>query len=430
MSNTKQRFFYGYFVLFACFLAQVISSGIITYCFSVYVKPLTDTFGWSRAGLMAGSTVMNLASGFAAPVVGRLINRWGSRFVIALGSLITGSGFALLSLTNDTWHFYLFYAVVGIGWATMGIVPTSAVVSNWFKRRRGFAIGILGAGIGVGGFLMPLLTSVILIPNFGWRTSYFITGLIPAIVMIPVSLLVIRERPEEMGLLPDNDTNIHVMEKVRKNAAPERSLTFSEAVRTIPFWLMFIAFLTFSFANQSIFQNHAPHLQQIGFADAIAASAISISGIGSAFGKFGLGWLCDFVSSKYALVLGILFQASAVFILMNIKPDSPVFLVWTYAILLGLGVGSWLPAQSMTTSTIFGLGSYGTIFGVINLSSMIGGALGPLLAGMIFDANGSYYWAFIAAFGFYAIALPTIMLVRRPKINRDEVKAMAERQRV
>ena len=221
-----------------------------------------------------------------------------------------------------------------------------------------------------------------------------------------------------MGLLPDGDTSVHVVEKVRKNAAPETSLTLPQALRTIPFWLMFTAFLTFSFANQSIFQNHYPHLQQIGFTDAIAASALSIAGIGSAVGKFGLGWLCDFMASKYALVLGILFQASSVFILLNIKSDSPVFLIWLYAILLGLGVGSWLPAMSMTTSTTFGLASYGTIFGVINLSSMLGGAIGPLTAGMIFDANGSYLWSFIVSFGFYAISLPAIMLVRRPRLKQ------------
>jgi len=415
MERAKPRFFYGYLVLFACFLCQVISSGFVMYSFSIYVKPITDEFGWSRASLMAASTTMNLVMGFTAPLVGRIINRIGAKLMIALGALVTGIGFGLLSLTHSTWQFYIFYAVIGLGSAAMGIVPASMVVFNWFKRRRGFAIGLLGAGIGVGGFAMPLLTSVILIPDFGWRTAYLITGLIAALVMIPVSLFIIKGRPEDMGLLPDGDTIAPVAEKVRKNAAPETSFTLSQALRTTPFWLMFMAFFTFSFANQATFQNHAPHLQDIGFSAAIAASAISVAGIGSAIGKFGLGWLCDFVASKYALVLGIIFQATSILILMSIKPDSPVFLIWLYAILLGLGVGSWLPAMSMTTSTTFGLASYGTIFGVINLSSMLGGAAGPLVAGLIFDANKNYFWSFITSFCFYAVSLPSIMLVRRPK---------------
>lgn len=436
MERAKPRFFYGYLVLFACFLCQVVSSGFVMYSFSIYVKPITDEFGWSRANLMAASTTMNLVMGFTAPLVGRIINRIGAKLMIALGALVTGIGFGLLSLTYSTWQFYVFYAFIGLGSAAMGIVPTSMVVFNWFKRRRGLAIGLLGAGIGVGGFSMPLLTSVILIPDFGWRNAYLITGLIAALVMIPVSLFIIKGRPEDMGLLPDGDSKVG--EEVHKNAAletprpialqsgnlivtvverntTEKSFTFSQAVRTHAFWLMFMAFFTFGFANQATFQNHAPHLQDIGFSAAIAASAISVAGIGSAIGKFGLGWLCDFVASRYALVLGIIFQATSILILMSIKPDSPVFLIWLYAILLGLGVGSWLPAMSMTTSTTFGLVSYGTIFGVINLSSMLGGAAGPLVAGLIFDTNKNYFWSFITSFCFYAVSLPSIALVRRPK---------------
>ena len=415
--KVKPRFFYGYWILFACFMAQFISSGLITYCFSVYVKPLTTDFGWSRASFMAGATIMNLITGLSAPFVGKLLYRIGSKTMIAIGALITGAGFALLSFTQSLWQFYVFYAVVGIGWATMGIVPTSAVVSNWFKRRRDFAIGILGMGIGVGGFTMPLLTNN-LITNYGWRSSFLIMGCMAALVMVPVSLLIVKNRPEDMGLFPDGDTSGNVVQRVRPNSAPETSFTLAQALKTPVFWLMFLAFLTFSFANQAIFQNHAPHLQDMEFSPAIAATAIGIVGIGSAFGKFGLGWLCDFIAPKYALVLGILFQSAAILILMNIKANSPIILVYLYAILLGLGVGSWLPAMSMTTSTTFGLASYGTIFGIINLSSMLGGAAGPLAAGMIFDANQSYFWSFIMSFGVYAVALPAIMLVRRPKVSK------------
>lgn len=415
--KAKPRFFYGYWILFACFMAQVISSGLITYCFSVYVMPLTTDFGWSRAGIMLGSTIMSLVSGLSALLVGKYLYRIGSKTMIAIGALMTGTGFVLLSFTQSLWQFYVFYAIVGIGWATMGIVPTSAVVSNWFKRRRGLAIGILGTGIGVGGFTMPLVTNS-LITNYGWRSSFLIVGCMAALVMIPVSFLIIKNRPEDMGLFPDGDASGNIIQKKRSNSAPDVSFTLAQALKTPVFWLMFLAFLTFSFANQAIFQNHAPHLQDMEFSPAIAATAIGIVGIGSAFGKFGLGWLCDFIAPKYALVLGILFQSAAILILMNIKANSPIILVYLYAILLGLGVGSWLPAMSMTTSTTFGLTSYGIIFSIINLSSMLGGATGPLAAGMIFDANQSYFWSFIMSFCFYAVSLPAIMLVRRPKVNK------------
>jgi sugar phosphate permease len=418
LAKPKPRFFYGYWILFACFMAQLISSGLITYCFSMYTIPLMAEFGWNRGSIMLGSMIMSLISGLSAPLVGKLLYRIGAKTVIAIGALITGTGFVLLNFTDSLWQFYVFYAVVGIGWATMGIVPTSAVVSNWFKRRRGFAIGILGAGIGVGGYTMPLLSNF-LITNYGWRISFLVVGVMAVIVMIPISLLIIKNRPEDMGLFPDGDGSSSVVQKVRSNSAPAVSFTFAEALKMPVFWLMAVAFLTFSFANQAIFQNHGPHLEDMGFSRAVVATAIGIVGIGSAFGKFGLGWLCDFIHPKYALVLGILFQSASLLILMTINADSPIILVYLYAILLGLGVGSWLPAMSMTTSTTFGLVAYGTIFGIINFASMLGGATGPVAAGMIFDFTGHYTWAFIMAFCFYAVAFPAIMLVRRPKAKKE-----------
>jgi len=417
MENTtkaKSGFFYGYWVLLACFLCQVIGSGFTMYCFSVYVKPLTTDFGWNRTGIMAASTVMNIVSACAAILVGLKLSRIGAKLMIIIGAILFGLGFGLLSLTQNIWQYYLCYAIVGLGYAAMGIVPTTAVVSNWFKRRRGFAIGILGSGIGVGGFIMPLLTAGI-ISSFSWRSAYLVTGAIALCVIIPVSLFIVRGRPEDMGLLPDGDAVNKVVEKVKKNAGPEVPFNLSQAMKTPAFWLMLVAFFTFNFANQSNFQNHAPHLQDIGFSAAVAASAISFVGIGSAFGKFGLGWLCDFIPPKYILVLGILFQSTAVLILMTVTPTSPLILIWVYAILLGLGVGSWLPGLSMTTSSTFGTASYGAIFGFISFGLTFGGAIGPLVAGMIYDATKSYYLSFIVSFCFYAVSLLAMMLVMRPK---------------
>ncbi len=335
--------------------------------------------------------------------------------MITLGALISGLGFVLLGFTHAVWQYYLYYALVGMGTAAMGVLPNSMVVSNWFKRRRGFAIGLLGAGIGIGGFLAPLLSGTFLIPRFGWQFSYIVYGLITVIVAVPLSLLIIKSRPEDMGLFPDGEANPVAEVKSHGSRAPEVGLDFKGAMRTVPFWLMCLGFLTFSFANQSIFQNHSPHLQDIGFPLGVAASAVSFVGIGSAIGKFGFGWLCDYIAAKFALVFGIVFQVSALIILMTIKPSSPVFLIWLYALLFGLGVGSWLPAMSMTVSSVFGLGSYGVIFGLVHLVAAIGSAVGPLVAGRIFDVSGSYYWAFILAFCFYAVALPAISLVSRPK---------------
>ncbi len=414
-TGSRPGIFYGYWVLAACFVCQILNSGFTMYSFSVYVKPVSATFGWNRATLMLASTTMNLVAGIFGPLVGKLVYRVGAKKMITLGAIVSGLGFVLLGFTHAVWQYYAYYALVGMGTAAMGVLPNSMVVSNWFKKRRGFAIGLLGAGIGIGGFSAPLLSGAFLIPRYGWQISYIAYGLITVIVAVPLSLLVIKSRPEDMGLFPDGEANPVAEVKSHGSRAPGAGLDFRGALRTIPFWLTCLGFLTFSFANQSIFQNHSPHLQDIGFPLAVAASAVSFVGIGSAIGKFGFGWLCDFIAAKFALVFGIIFQASALIILMTIKPSSPVALIWLYSLLFGLGVGSWLPAMSMTVSSVFGLGSYGVIFGVVHLVAAIGTSVGPLVAGRIFDVTGSYYQAFILAFCFYAVSLPAISLVSKPK---------------
>lgn len=413
----RKNIYYGYYVLFICFLCQVIVHGLTGYSMSLYVKPLTDQFGWSRTQLMAGSTLMVLFMGLSSPFIGRLVNRMTARRVLALGGFTLGLGLILLGLIQYLWQYYALYATLGMSAAALGVIPTSMVIANWFERRRGFAIGILGSGIGVGGFLLPLLIGGYLIPRFGWRPGYWVPGILAATILIPLTLWIVKSRPQDMGLLPDEgkvangeNGNCH-----RENVVTT-GLELRAALRTPAFWFLSLAFLAFALANMSIFQNQVPHLQDIGFNSTMAASSVSIVGIGSAVGKFSFGWLCDYIPAKFTLVLGSALQIMAIFMLMSLTPGSSYFLIWAYALILGLGIGSWLPALSMTVSTAFGLLAYGTIFGIMNMIFMGGGSIGPVIAGYIYDTQGSYFGAFVLAIGLHCLVVPAMLLVRKPKI--------------
>ena len=207
MSPHKSRLFYGYWILTVAFLCLFLMSGFVKYSFSLYVRRLAAEFDWSRAQIMAGSTITGLVMGISALVIGRIIYHYRARKVIATGALVAGCGLALLSLTRELWYFYLVFAVVGAGAAGMGVVVMSTIVSNWFRKRRGWAIGILGTGIGAGGFAMPLFVGVFLIPSFGWRTAYLVSGLLTLLLIVPLSFLVIRLRPADKGLLPVGNEN-------------------------------------------------------------------------------------------------------------------------------------------------------------------------------------------------------------------------------
>lgn len=168
----KPRVFYGYWIVFIAFLLMLINSGCGYYAFSLYVKSFQTDFGWSRGEIMLAISIFFLVSGAMSPFVGRLIERFGVKKVISIGAFMAGLGFVLLSQLHNLSLLYIGWAVYGVGGAATGQVPTTIIVSNWFKKRRGTAIGIMAMGIGGGGFVLAPIIGGYLIPHFGWRASY------------------------------------------------------------------------------------------------------------------------------------------------------------------------------------------------------------------------------------------------------------------
>jgi len=384
------------------------------YSFSFYVNPLHEEFAWSRAGIMAIITIVYLSIGVASPLIGRLSSWYGEKNVIAVGASVLGLGFVLISTVRELWQFYLFAIFLGIGSAAIGVVPASAVISNWFQKRRGWAIGILGTGIGVGGFAVPPIVGAFLIPTFGWRNTCIISGLLTALIIAPLALLIIKSKPADMGLQPDGEA-IQKNDKPSMAAMREVDLNLKMASRTPAFWSLMIALAAFTVANNAIFQSQVPYLQGVGFPLVATASVMSLSGFGSGAGKYFFGWLGDHVQAKYILVIGIVAQVTAITMLMTTKSTMPVIILIVYAVILGVSMGCWLPFMSLAVSRSFGLVSYGVIFGLMNLIFMCFGAAGPVVAGLIYDVYESYYWAFILSYVLHGIALLSILLVRYPK---------------
>ncbi len=397
----------GFFCLF-------FESGFSFYAFSLFVRPFQVDFGWGRGEIMVGLTIVQLAIGASSPFVGRLVDRYGSRKILAIGAFTGGLGFVLLSQIHNLWHFYGSNIVLGLGMTGVSAVPTSAIVLNWFKKRRGTAIGIMSAGLGAGGFVLSPLIGAYLIPSFGWRVSYFVLALCMWAVTIPLALLVIKTRPADIGLYPDGVEAPEAMAEAKASPSASQGLSLKMALATSAFWLIAVCFFLTMFSS-GVVQNQVPYLEDIGFPVAMAATALGTVALGSAIGKFVFGWLCDQIRPKYVCCIGLVFQAAGIIILLRIGPASSVALIWLSAIFMGLGIGSWLPAMSMLTSTNFGLASYGAIFGIMSLIQRLGSAIGPLVAGYMYDAMNTYRWAFIIFVSLYAIAVPAILAIRRPK---------------
>lgn len=363
---------------------------------------------------MVAFSLLFLVMGLSAPFIGSLIDRYGVRGAISIGSLAAGLGFASLNLMQHLWHYYLAYTVIGVGMAALGQVPASAVVSNWFIKRRGTAIGIMSTGIGAGMLVLAPLFGGFIIPNFGWRASYLALALL-IWILIPLALFVVRTKPSDMGLYPDGMASPEDVTAAQASRFTTKGLSLKMALGTSAFWLIAVPFFINGFSQLGVIQNQVPHLQDIGYPLERAAAALTALGLGSAIGKFIFGWLCDQIPVKYACAISFVLLAIGTIIFINMEPASPLAIIWLYAIILGLGAGAWLPTMSMLINTYFGLTSYGTIFGMITLVQSVGGAIGPPFAGYMYDTMNTYRWAFLIFLALYAVALPAILAIRRPK---------------
>jgi MFS family permease len=415
----KPKIFYGYWVLGACSLIGMISNGTIMNSFSLLVRPLQAELGWNRTQIMAGFSVLICVTGLAAPFTGRLLDRFGARKVIVPGVLITVMGLSLLSGMRSLWHFYLGYGLMGIGFTTSGPVGVSYVVSHWFRRRRGFAVGLLSTGMALNGMVFIPLIAAYLIPSLGWSNTYLVLAFISGGVIIPLSLFVVRTKPADLGLSPDglDDTGIPTRDQDTSPGGQETGrthpvLSLKMALATPAFWFMGVS-LVLNHTHLGVIQSVFPHLRDLGYPVSTAASVLVLSSAMFCVSMFFFGWLCDRVLPKFAAAIGLGLIVVGIVFLLAVGPSSPVCLVWLYALIMGLGVGSWMPTMSMLASNTFGMAAYGAIFGALSFFQNLGGSIGPLIAGYSFDLSHSYRSGFMTILAMVLVAIPLVLAVPR-----------------
>ncbi|MFC2062743.1 MFS transporter [Chloroflexota bacterium] len=411
----RKRIFYGYWIIAVCFACLFVTAGFGFFSFGLFIKPLEADFGWNRGEITGALSIYFIVIAIAAPFVGRLVQRYGARITITAGALVTGIGFTLLSQTQSLWYFYLSYAVTGMGIALMGHIATSTVVSSWFNKRRGTAIGIMSSGLGAGTFVMPPIIGGYLIPAFGWGTSYMVLGVLVWILIIPATLVLMKSKPSDMGLFPDGSKSVLEDTKALALLPTSKGLGLKKIIATPAFWFIAASYFLGSFSIGSVIQTHAPHLEDMGFPVALAAGALGAIGVFNLMGKFAFGWLCDRMLAKHVWVIGLTFALLGIIFLMSVRPDSPTALIWLYAILIGFSAGSWLPAMSMIISRRFGLTSYSSVYGLVALAQSLGLAIGPFVVGYLYDSMGNYDSAFITLIVLIVVAMPAILAVRKHK---------------
>ena len=400
--NKKPKFFYGYIVVVAGFIVLVILNGTL-YSFGVFLKPLAAEFGWTRAMTAGAYSMFMFLCGFLYIISGRLNDRFGPRVVMTASGFCLGLGYLLMSRISAIWQLYLFFGVIAAIGHSGGFVPLTSTIARWFVRRRGLMTGLVVSGIGIGTIIMPPIATRLIL-NYGWRTSYFIMGIV-ALVVIIIAAQFLRRDPGQIDQLPYG-----VSEAKQDNLIAEaRGLSLREAIHTRQFWMLCVLFLSHGVGQQAVIVHIAPHATDLGISTILAANILSIIGGLSIAGRVGMGSASDRIGIKSTLIIGLTLLSVALFWLVVAKE---LWMLYSSAILFGVGYGAMMALMSPIVAELFGLRAHGTILGVASFAMMIGGGTGPLMAGQIFDITGSYQLGFLLSAVLSVIALVMASLLR------------------
>ena len=396
----KAGLFYGYIIVLATFCITLVAYGIRG-TYGIFFNSMVTEFGWGSATVSSVFSLSVLVEGTFGVILGKMNDRFGPRLVLTLCSIFLGLGYFLMSRVSILWQMYFFYGIlVGIGMGGI-MVPLLSTISRWFVSRRAIMAGIGLAGTGIGSLIFSPLSEW-LISNQSWQTAYLLMGVAVLVVSAAASQFLKRD-PLLMGLTP----YLNVAEKP-KSMLDTLNLTLRQAVRTRPFWLVVIIMFINGYTIYSILVHLVPHVTLVGISPATAATLMATYGIAGLVCRIIMGGLADKIGSKLVFVISFVFS-SLTFLAMLFFQDVGFF--YLVAILIGLASGGILSTVAAFVAELFGLKSHGEIFGVIGFCTTIGGAVGPFLAGYLYDINGNYMMAFLICtlMSIAAIVLTTLV---------------------
>jgi MFS family permease len=389
-------FFYGWIMVAVTFVTMAIGVNART-AFSLFFPPIVDEFGWER-GVTAGAFSFGfLVSGVASPLIGRMMDRFGPRAVMELGVALMGGGLLLAPLTAQPWHLYVTIGVmVGAGSVCLGYSGQSLFLPNWFNRRRGFAVGLAFAGVGLGSVtLLPWVQHMI--EQNGWRAACTAMGVLVLVVLAPINLL-LRKRPEDFGLAPDGDA-APVASATPVSTVIDRDWaaidwTLRRALGTARFWWLATGYFGALYIWYAVQVHQTKYLLDIGFSPNVAVWALGAVSLLGVPGQILLGHVSDRLGREWVWTASCIGFAICFAALMALAWFPVLPLVYLMVLTQGaLGYG-FTSIMGAVVVEIFQGKHYGSIFGTVMLAALAGGAAGPWLTGILHDVSGSYTLAF------------------------------------
>lgn len=382
-NSVKPKIFYGYIIILLSFLVMAVNGGSRT-SFGVFLKPILAELESSR-GLLSGVFSLSLLVNACLSIpVGQLVDKIGPRLIITFCGLFMGVGYIFMSQANTIWQMYILYGVfIGAGNALH--VPIMSTVVRWFSTKRNIMLGIVGAGNSIGTMILPPFASS-LISVYDWRISFAILGTIVTPILL-VAAQFLKKSPDKSGF----QANGADMKKDKSSQTNNKGITFKEALMIQPLWLFILLYFVFGASCFTFIVHIVPYATDLGISATNAATIISVAGAMGIVGRIILGRIGDDFGVHRSVPIGLVCRLVSMICVMFAKE---LWMFYVIAVIFGISWGTNVQGISWVAQA-FGTRSVGAISGICNIGYTIGVAVGPFLAGYIFDRTQSYQWAFM-----------------------------------
>lgn len=409
--------FYGWLIVLLVALYHGLMSGLINYSYGILIVPLVEEFGASLFVAMLGLTAAKLVSGLASPILGSMIDKHPMRIFVTIGIVALGSTFVLLSYLSAVWQFpVIFGLLMSFVFAFLGPLTGSTLVSRWFSRRRGLALGLAALGLSIGGFVAPPVLQY-LMDAWGWRQAFFAIGF-AILVTAPVFYWLIKNSPQEIGLLPDGE-QLEAAAEVKSTHTEGDPYNNYRAILVEPgFWMLGISTGILYASLTAVLASVAPYAVDLGVDKQKAAQLISIMAFTGIIGKLLFGYAADLMNLKVGYWLAMAFMAAGL-LLLSIQPAYQLMVI--ASVIIGLSIGGLIPVYGALLAKVFGIASYARVMGLMRIVTLMISMVGAPLAGLIFDMTGAFtlaFQAFAVALVFAGLVIIPLKLTPQPVVSR------------
>ncbi len=371
--------------------------------YGVFFNSLASDFGWSRAAISGASSLAYFLSGVFAIVIGRLNDIYGPRNLVRIAAIFLGTGVMLTSQVTEIWQLYVFYGIIfGIGLSAIDIIALTTT-ARWFSHSRGVMTGLVKVGTGAGQFLIPFLASI-LIAAYGWRQAYLNIGAVVMVILFAVAQTL--KRDPEVGNSPETSD---IKPRLKSPYIQDNNLSAKDAIRTVQLWIICGVNVLLVFCLLIILVHIVPHAIDLGLSTTQAAGVLSTIGAVSIVGRLTTGVAIDRIGSKPLMVVSLLILITA---LLWLQVSNSLWMIYLFACIYGVAHGAFFTAISPLVAEVFGITSHGAIFGIVVFFGTAGGAIGPIVAGQMFDITGTYTMAFIMITLISVVGLGLILFLK------------------